>query len=234
MNQNKANRSYLVFPSSFFSIGASAPGAPAFPSGPAAPGCPSGPAGAGAAGAGGGGGGFTTVSSFLLQPAKVRVKAKSVTFNNKTIFFPILSSPPFPLFRSLKPVARSSDPYLVFDSSFFSGTGAASFIGSPGFVSPMGAAGSAGAVGAGAGGGGGGAGSSFLPHPTNVRVNAKSVIADNVTSFFPILIHLLSRHTCKMFFSLKHFVSHKSEGVSSASPAKMISPRRDFFLDSAG
>jgi hypothetical protein len=193
MNQNKANRSYLVFPSSFFSIGASAPGAPAFPSGPAAPGCPSGPAGAGgagAAGAGGGGGGFTTVSSFLLQPAEVRLKAKSVTLNNKTIFFPILSSPPFLLFRSLKPVARSSDPYLVFASSFFSGAGAASFIGSLG----AGAAGSAGAVGAGAGGGGGGAGSSFLPHP-NVRVNAKRVIADNKTSFFSILIHLLSRHT---------------------------------------
>jgi hypothetical protein len=92
------------------------------------------------------------------------------------------------------------DPYLVFASSFFSGAGAASFMGSPGFCSPAGgAAGSAGAVGAGAGGGGGGAGSSFLPHPTNVRVNAKRVITDNETSFFPILIHLLSRHTGKNF-----------------------------------
>jgi hypothetical protein len=82
--------------------------------------------------------------------------------------------------------------YLVFASSFFSsifsGIGAASFAGS------LGAAGGAGSAGAG-GGGGGGAGSSFLPHPTNVRVKAKSIIADNEMNFFPILIHLLSRHT---------------------------------------
>jgi hypothetical protein len=38
----------------------------------------------------------TTVSSFLLQPANVRVKAKRVTADNDTSFFPILSSPPFP------------------------------------------------------------------------------------------------------------------------------------------
>jgi hypothetical protein len=149
-----------------------------------------------------------------LQPAKVRVKAKSVTLDNKTIFFPILSSPPFPLFRSLKPVARPSDPYLVFASSFFSGAGAASFIGSLG----AGGAGS-GAAGAGAGGGGGGAGSSFLPHP-NVSVNAKRVIADNKPSFFPILIHLLSVTLLKNFLSVKNFVSHKSEGVSSANASK--------------
>jgi hypothetical protein len=62
-----------------------------------------------------------------------------------------------------------------------------SFIGSPAFVSPAGAAGSAGAAGAGAGGGGGGAGSSFLPQPTNVKVKAKRVTADNDTSFLPIL-----------------------------------------------
>ena len=92
-----------------------------------------------------------------------------------------------PLSRSLKTAVRTSDPYLAFGSSFFSGAGAASFIGSPGLVSPAGAAGSAGAAGAGAGGGGGGAGSSFLPHPTNVRVKAKRVIADNETNFFPIL-----------------------------------------------
>jgi len=79
---------------------------------------------------------------------------------------------------------------LVFVSSFFSGAAGAgdvSFIGSPAFVSPAGAAGSAGAAGAGAGGGGGGAGSSFLPQPTNVKVKAKRVIADNDTSFLPIL-----------------------------------------------
>jgi hypothetical protein len=74
---------------------------------------------------------------------------------------------------------------LVFASSFFSaglsGIGAASFAGSLGVA---GGAGSAGA--AGAGGGGGGAGSSFLPHPTNVSVKAKSVMADNETNFFPI------------------------------------------------
>ena len=122
-------------------------------------------------------------------------------------------------------------PYLVFDSSFFSGAGAASFMGSPGFCSPAGgAAGSAGAVGAGAGGGGGGAGSSFLPHPTNVRVNAKRVIADNETSFFPILIHLLSRHPCKNFLSVKHFVSHKSGGVSSAGGGKNGLAAGGFFL----
>jgi hypothetical protein len=95
-------------------------------------------------------------------------------------------------------------------------------MGSPGLASPAGgAAGSAGAegAGAGAGGGGGGAGSSFLPHPTNVRVNAKRVIADNETSFFPMLIHLLSRHT---FTNLlyQNFVSHKSEGVSSSDAGK--------------
>jgi hypothetical protein len=69
-----------------------------------------------------------------------------------------------------------------FFSSAFSGIGAASLEGSLGVA---GGAGSAGA--AGAGGGGGGAGSSFLPHPTNVRVKAKSAIADNGINFFPIL-----------------------------------------------
>jgi hypothetical protein len=80
--------------------------------------------------------------------------------------------------------------YLVFVSSFFSmpfsGAGAASLEGSEAFVSPAGA-GASGAGAAGAGGGGGGAGSSFLPQPTNVRVKAKRVIADNETNFFPIL-----------------------------------------------
>jgi hypothetical protein len=74
---------------------------------------------------------------------------------------------------------------LVFSSSFFSAglsIGAASFAGSVGVA---GGAGSAGA--AGAGGGGGGAGSSFLPHPTNVRAKAKSIMADNDTNFFPII-----------------------------------------------
>jgi hypothetical protein len=53
--------------------------------------------GAGAAGAGaGGGGGGGAGSSFLLHPAKARVKAKSVIPDKKVIFFPILSSPPFP------------------------------------------------------------------------------------------------------------------------------------------
>jgi hypothetical protein len=89
--------------------------------------------------------------------------------------------------------------YLVFASSFFSaglsGIGAASFAGSLGVAGA--GAGSAGAAGAG-GGGGGGAGSSFLPHPTNVSVKAKSVMADNDTIFLPIMIHLLSRHTLKI------------------------------------
>jgi hypothetical protein len=83
---------------------------------------------------------------------------------------------------------RLMQVYLVFASSFFSsagfsGIGAASLAGSLG-VAAAGGAGSAGAAG---GGGGGGAGSSFLPHPTNVTVQAKSVTADNKTNFFPIL-----------------------------------------------
>ena len=85
---------------------------------------------------------------------------------------------------------------VLVPSSFFS-------IGAPpegwsagAFVSPLGAAGSAGAgaYGAGAGGGGCGAGSSFFPHPANVRLKAKSVVADNKAILCPILIHLLSRH----------------------------------------
>src|SRR6266436_5598772 len=35
-------------------------------------------------------------SSFLPHPAKVSIKAKRVVPDNKTILFPILSSPPFP------------------------------------------------------------------------------------------------------------------------------------------
>jgi hypothetical protein len=99
-----------------------------------------------------------------------------------------------PLFRWLKTSVRLLQLYLVFPSSFFSaglsGIGAASLAGSLGAGA---GAGSAGAAGAG-GGGGGGAGSSFLPHPTNVSVKAKSIMADNETNFFPMLIHLLSRH----------------------------------------
>jgi hypothetical protein len=117
---------------------------------------------------------------------------------------------------------------LVFGSSFFSGIGAASFMGSPGLVSPAGgAAGSAGAVGAGAGGGGGGAGSSFLPHPTNVRVNAKRVTADNETSFFPMLIHLLSRHTFTNF-CVKILYRTSRREFQAQMPAKLISARSDF------
>ena len=55
-----------------------------------------GSAGAGAAGAGAGGGGGGAGSSFLPHPAKVSIKAKRVVPDNKTILFPILSSPPFP------------------------------------------------------------------------------------------------------------------------------------------
>jgi hypothetical protein len=79
----------LVFVSSFFSgifsgIGASFAGSLT---------AGAGGSGAGAAGAGGGGGGAG--SSFLPHPARVIVKAKRVTADNETIFFPILSSPPF-------------------------------------------------------------------------------------------------------------------------------------------
>jgi len=59
--------------------------------------------GAGAAGAGAGGGGGGAGSSFLPHPAKLTVKAKSVTADNETIFFPILSSPPFPSHINGKP-----------------------------------------------------------------------------------------------------------------------------------
>ena len=88
---------------------------------------------------------------------------------------------------------RVVKPYLVFDSSFFSGSGAAPVAGcsAGAFISPLGAAGSAGAGAAdsagAAGGGGGGAGSSFLPHPPKVRVKAKRVTPDNKTILFPIL-----------------------------------------------
>jgi len=51
---------------------------------------------AGSAGAGAGGGGGGAGSSFFPHPPKVRVKAKGVTPDNKTILFPILNSPPFP------------------------------------------------------------------------------------------------------------------------------------------
>ena len=93
---------------------------------------------------------------------------------------------PSPFLLAKNPVTLMQ-VYLVFASSFFSsagfsGIGAASLAGSLG-VAAAGGAGSAGA----AGGGGGGAGSSFLPHPTNVTVKAKSVTADNKTNFFPIL-----------------------------------------------
>jgi hypothetical protein len=91
---SKVKSLYLVLvPSSFFSIGAP-PGwsAGAFISPLGAAG--SAGAGAGAAGAGGGGGGAG--SSFLPHPAKIRVKAKRLAPDNRTILFPILSSPPFP------------------------------------------------------------------------------------------------------------------------------------------
>jgi hypothetical protein len=91
---------------------------------------------------------------------------------------------PFSLVENLGKVVQL---YLVFPSSFFSaglsGIGAASLAGSLGAGA---GAGSAGAAGAG-GGGGGGAGSSFLPHPTNVSVKAKSIMADNETNFFPMV-----------------------------------------------
>ena len=58
-------------------------------------------AGAAGAGAGGGGGGG---SSFLLHPAKVRVKAKRVIPDNKMILFPILSFTSFPVTHLWKTV----------------------------------------------------------------------------------------------------------------------------------
>jgi hypothetical protein len=98
----------------------------------------------------------------------------------------------------------------------------------------MGAAGSAGAVGAGAGGGGGGAGSSFLPHPTNVRVNAKRVTADNKTSFFPILIHLLSRHTFTKPSLLRILYRTSRREFQAQCRQKLISLRSDFFSTPVG
>jgi hypothetical protein len=92
---------------------------------------------------------------------------------------------------------------LVFSSSFFSGSGAASFIGS--------AAGASGAgAGSAAGGGGGGAGSSFLPQPTIVRVKANRVTTDNDIHFFRILSHLLSRRLYFQRYSIEQFLLHNS------------------------
>jgi hypothetical protein len=81
----------LVFASSFFSAAFSGAGAASFA------GSAAGAAGAGSAGAaGGGGGGGGAGSSFLPQPANVRVKANRVIADNDTKFFPIFDSPPFP------------------------------------------------------------------------------------------------------------------------------------------
>jgi hypothetical protein len=91
-----------------------------------------------------------------------------------------------PLFGLAKTSVALIQVYLVFASSFFSSAGLS--IGAASFAGSLGAAGGAGSAGAaGAGGGGGGAGSSFLPHPTNVRAKAKSIMADNETNFFPII-----------------------------------------------
>jgi hypothetical protein len=119
-----------------------------------------------------------------------------------------------PLFCWLKTAVRLIQLYLVFASSFFSAglsIGAASLAGSLGVAG--GAAGSAGAAGAAGGGGGGGAGSSFLPHPTNVSVKAKSIMADIETNFFPII-------DSPPFPSLKSLpvkllISHNRTGYSS-------------------
>jgi hypothetical protein len=81
---------YLVFSSIFFSSALSGAGAASFI------GSAAGAAGAGSAGAAGGGGGGGAGSSFLPQPANIRVKANRVIADNDTNFFPILDSPPFP------------------------------------------------------------------------------------------------------------------------------------------
>jgi hypothetical protein len=87
----------LVFASSFVS-GAFSPvaGAPASPPGVGVAGAGSTGAGAGAGSvAGGGGGGGGAGSSFLPHPAIARVKVKRDIPDIKTIFLPIISSPPF-------------------------------------------------------------------------------------------------------------------------------------------
>jgi hypothetical protein len=116
VGQDKLERSYLVFASSFFSTGASAPGAPAVPSGPAVPALPSGPAGpgwpsgpAGAAGAGGGGGGAG--SSFLPQPTTVKVRANNAIADNETNLFRISLFTSFPV-TSLDLVALVNFYYI--------------------------------------------------------------------------------------------------------------------------
>jgi hypothetical protein len=87
---------YLVFASSFVSGAFSPPaGAPASPPGAGVAGAAGAGAGAGSA-AGGGGGGGGAGSSFLPHPANARVKVKRDIPDNKTIFLPIISSPPFP------------------------------------------------------------------------------------------------------------------------------------------
>jgi hypothetical protein len=78
--------------------------------------------------------------------------------------------------------------YLVFDSSFLSGTVFGGGVVSPGLTTPPGP-GTEG-CGDGAGGGGGGAAVSFFSQPANATAKVKRVIADSVTIFF-IVIHLL-------------------------------------------
>jgi hypothetical protein len=83
---------YLVFDSSFFSAGGSGAGVASFAGSLGVAGAAD---SAGAAGAGGGGGGGAG-SSFLPHPTNVTVKAKRITADNETNFFPIVDSPPFP------------------------------------------------------------------------------------------------------------------------------------------
>jgi hypothetical protein len=122
-----------------------------------------------------------------------------------------------PLFGWLKTLVRLIQLYLVFASSFFSAAGLS--IGAASFAGSLGGAGGAGSTGAaGAGGGGGGAGSSFLPHPTNVSVKAKSVTADNETNFFPIIDSPpFPSHSLKNLFLLSHWYRTTERDIQAGS-----------------
>jgi len=87
VGQDKLKRSYLVFASSFFSIGFSAALSAAGALSLAGSAAGGGAGSTGAAGAGGGGGGAG--SSFLPQPTTVKLRANNAIADNETNLFRI-------------------------------------------------------------------------------------------------------------------------------------------------
>ena len=72
-----------------------------------------GAAGAGAGGSARSGNAAAGGSSFLLHPAKVSIKAKSVVPERKTILFPILNSPAQHPDRKTDPSAHSQTMFVL-------------------------------------------------------------------------------------------------------------------------